>query len=78
MSGESEELPADTVIVVGERRPRGWSAFAPAKAGVQVIGDALVPRKAMHAISEGRAAAEAIQAAVASGDAHERLAHRVP
>jgi 2,4-dienoyl-CoA reductase-like NADH-dependent reductase (Old Yellow Enzyme family)/thioredoxin reductase len=78
MSGESEELPADTVIIVGERRPRSWSALTPAKTGVQVIGDALVPRKAMHAISEGRAAAEAIQASVASGDAHERLAHGVP
>jgi hypothetical protein len=27
---------------------------------VRVIGDALVPRKASHAISEGRAAADAI------------------
>jgi hypothetical protein len=42
-----------------------------------VIGDALVPRKAMHAISEGRAAAAAIQAAPPSGDAHERLADSV-
>jgi 2,4-dienoyl-CoA reductase-like NADH-dependent reductase (Old Yellow Enzyme family) len=77
MSGQTEEVPADTVIVVGERQPRRWSAPAPAKAGVQVIGDALVPRKAMHAISEGRAAAAAIQAARASGDAHERLADSV-
>jgi hypothetical protein len=42
---------------------------------VQVIGDAVVPRKVMHAVSEGRAAAEAIRAP--SGDAHERLADSV-
>jgi 2,4-dienoyl-CoA reductase (NADPH2) len=29
---------------------------------VQVIGDALVPRRVAHAIAEGRAAAEAILA----------------
>jgi 2,4-dienoyl-CoA reductase-like NADH-dependent reductase (Old Yellow Enzyme family) len=77
MSGQTDAVTADTVIVVGERAPRSWSTLTPAKAGVQVIGDALVPRKAMHAISEGRAAAAAIQAAQRSGDAHERLADSV-
>jgi 2,4-dienoyl-CoA reductase-like NADH-dependent reductase (Old Yellow Enzyme family) len=77
MSGETQTLAADTVIVVGERQPRSWSALVLASAGVQVIGDALVPRKAMHAISEGRAAAEAIRTAQRSGDADERLADSV-
>jgi 2,4-dienoyl-CoA reductase (NADPH2) len=53
-------LPADTVIVVGERVARGWDALVPSAGSVRVIGDALVPRKASHAISEGRAAADAI------------------
>jgi hypothetical protein len=77
MSGSTDELAADAVIVVGERRSRSWSSLVPATAGVHVIGDALVPRKAMHAISEGRATAEAIQPQQASGDAHERLADSV-
>jgi 2,4-dienoyl-CoA reductase-like NADH-dependent reductase (Old Yellow Enzyme family) len=63
MSGATERIGADTVIVVGERRARDWSSLAPPGATVQVIGDALVPRKAAHAISEGRAAAERIAAA---------------
>jgi hypothetical protein len=56
-------VPADTVIVVGERVARDWRALVPAAGGVRVIGDALVPRKASHAISEGRAAGEAIASA---------------
>ena len=60
LSGATEELPADTVIVVGERVARDWSPLVPPSGTVRVIGDALVPRKASHAISEGRAAAEAI------------------
>jgi hypothetical protein len=32
---------------------------------VRVIGDALVPRRVAHAISEGRAAADAIRASLA-------------
>jgi 2,4-dienoyl-CoA reductase-like NADH-dependent reductase (Old Yellow Enzyme family) len=60
MSGAAETIPADTVIVVGERVARDWSALVPAAGGVRVIGDALVPRKASHAIAEGRAAAESI------------------
>jgi 2,4-dienoyl-CoA reductase-like NADH-dependent reductase (Old Yellow Enzyme family) len=60
MSGAEERVAADTVIVVGERVARDWRPLAPAAGSVRVIGDALVPRKASHAIAEGRAAAEAI------------------
>jgi len=60
MSGATESVPADAVIVVGERVARDWSVLVPGAGTVRVIGDALVPRKASHAISEGRAAAEAI------------------
>jgi 2,4-dienoyl-CoA reductase-like NADH-dependent reductase (Old Yellow Enzyme family) len=62
MSGEPSTLTTDVVIVVGERRARDWSELAPASATVRVIGDAVVPRKVAPAISEGRAAAEAIAA----------------
>ena len=63
MSGAAESVPPT---------PSSWSASAsratgarscPAAGGVRVIGDALVPRKASHAIAEGRAAAEAIAGA---------------
>jgi 2,4-dienoyl-CoA reductase (NADPH2) len=60
MSGTAETVPADTVVVVGERVARDWHALVPDTAGVRVIGDALVPRKASHAIAEGREAAEAL------------------
>ena len=60
MSGATERVPADTVIVVGERVARDWSALVPTAGTVRVIGDALVPRKASHAIAEGRAAGESI------------------
>ena len=60
LSGATERVSADTVIVVGERVARDWKALVPPAGTVRVIGDALVPRKASHAISEGRAAAEAI------------------
>jgi hypothetical protein len=60
LSGAAERVLADTVIVVGERVAREWDALVPSAGTVRVIGDALVPRKASHAISEGRAAAEAI------------------
>ena len=45
---------------MGERRPREFAALVPTGARVHAIGDAVVPRKASHAISEGRAAAETI------------------
>jgi 2,4-dienoyl-CoA reductase-like NADH-dependent reductase (Old Yellow Enzyme family) len=60
ISGETATVDADRVIVVGERRARDLAALVPAGASVRAIGDAVVPRKASHAISEGRAAAEAI------------------
>ena len=60
MSGAQECVAADTVIVVGERVANDWTALVPPAGGVRVIGDALVPRKASHAISEGRAAGGAI------------------
>ena len=49
-------LAGDTVIVVGERRARDWAHLATA-ATVIAIGDGVVPRKAAHAIAEGRRAA---------------------
>jgi 2,4-dienoyl-CoA reductase (NADPH2) len=60
ISGTAATVPADTVIVVGERVAHDWRALVPAEGTVRVIGDALVPRKASHAIAEGRAAAESI------------------
>jgi 2,4-dienoyl-CoA reductase-like NADH-dependent reductase (Old Yellow Enzyme family) len=63
MSGAAERVPADTVIVVGERVARDWSALVPRAGSVRVVGDALVPRKASHAIAEGRAAGESIAVA---------------
>jgi hypothetical protein len=63
LSGATDRVSADTVIVVGERVARDWNALVPPAGSVRVIGDALVPRKASHAIAEGRAAAEAIESA---------------
>ena len=60
MSGAAGRVPADAVVVVGERVARDWRALVPDAATVRVIGDALVPRKASHAIAEGRAAGESI------------------
>ncbi|WAM17461.1 MULTISPECIES: oxidoreductase [Rhodococcus] len=57
LSGQRTRLDVDRVVVAGERRPRDWSQLAPDNARVHVIGDALVPRKVAHAISEGRAVA---------------------
>ena len=67
LSGTAETVPADTVVVVGERVARDWRALVPGTAGVRVIGDALVPRKASHAIAEGREAAEALTRARLDG-----------
>jgi 2,4-dienoyl-CoA reductase (NADPH2) len=60
MSGASDVVAANRVIVVGERRARDFVGLIPAGATVQAIGDALVPRRIEHAVSEGRAAAEAL------------------
>jgi 2,4-dienoyl-CoA reductase (NADPH2) len=61
MSGAITRIAADAVIAVGERRARDWRSLVPPGPTVRVIGDALVPRRVAHAISEGRAAAEAIR-----------------
>jgi 2,4-dienoyl-CoA reductase-like NADH-dependent reductase (Old Yellow Enzyme family) len=60
ISGRVDTLGADAVIVVGERRARDWSTLVPHGPSVQVVGDAVVPRRVGPAVSEGRAAAEAI------------------
>jgi 2,4-dienoyl-CoA reductase (NADPH2) len=57
ISGAVAEFPADVLVVVGERRPRDWEELLPPGPAVQVVGDAIVPRRVQHAISEGRAAA---------------------
>jgi 2,4-dienoyl-CoA reductase (NADPH2) len=62
-SGAEEQVAADVVIVVGERRPAALGVDLPRDARVQAIGDGVVPRRVSHAIPEGRAAAEAILAA---------------
>jgi NADPH-dependent 2,4-dienoyl-CoA reductase/sulfur reductase-like enzyme len=60
LSGTTERVAADAVVVVGERVARDWGALVPHLAATRVVGDAIVPRKVMHAISEGRAVARAI------------------
>ena len=60
LSGAERTIEADRVVVVGERIARPWTTFGSCRGGVQVIGDALVPRKVAHALAEGRAAAAAI------------------
>jgi hypothetical protein len=60
MSGKRLELPADVVVVVGERQANDWNGLIPEGPAVQVIGDALVPRRVHHAIAEGRAAGVAV------------------
>jgi NAD(P)-binding Rossmann-like domain len=57
-SGERDRIPADLVVLVGERVPVRLDV--PAAASVQLIGDSVVPRRVAHAVAEGRAAAEAI------------------
>jgi 2,4-dienoyl-CoA reductase-like NADH-dependent reductase (Old Yellow Enzyme family) len=60
MSGATDELPADLVVIVGERRARAWEPLVTAGPAVHVIGDAVVPRRVHHAIAEGRAAARGL------------------
>jgi 2,4-dienoyl-CoA reductase (NADPH2) len=56
--GRTDFVAADRVVVVGERRSRAAPACeAPL---VLAVGDAIVPRRAAHAIAEGRAAASRI------------------
>jgi Pyridine nucleotide-disulphide oxidoreductase/NADH:flavin oxidoreductase / NADH oxidase family len=60
LSGKPADVPADLVVVVGERHARAWEHLVPAGLGVLVIGDAVVPRRVHHAIAEGRAAARQV------------------
>ena len=62
VSRRSRLLEGDRVVVAGERRPRATPTCAAPL--VLAIGDAIVPRRAAHAIAEGRAAAARIAAAV--------------
>jgi 2,4-dienoyl-CoA reductase (NADPH2) len=57
-----ERVPADLVVFVGERGPVEPGVELPSGARVQLIGDAVVPRRVGHAIAEGRGAADAILA----------------
>ena len=64
MSGRAETRRAPTASSWSASASRATGARSCAGAGsVRVIGDALVPRKAAHAIAEGRAAAESIAGA---------------
>jgi 2,4-dienoyl-CoA reductase (NADPH2) len=60
LSGAEWDVQTDRVIVVGERIAWPWAQFRSCPAHVQVVGDALVPRKIGHALAEGRAAAAAV------------------
>jgi 2,4-dienoyl-CoA reductase (NADPH2) len=60
--GRTDVIAADRVVVVGERRSR--EAPACAAPLVLAVGDAIVPRRAAHAIAEGRAAAVRVAAGV--------------
>ncbi|WP_280436279.1 FAD-dependent oxidoreductase [Nocardia carnea] len=62
LSGQSRELACDRVVVAGERVATEWRSFPERlpRARVQIIGDALVPRRVSHAVAEGYAAAETI------------------
>ena len=62
VSRRARLLEGDRVVVAGERRPRATPQCAAPL--VLAIGDAIVPRRAAHAIAEGRAAAARIAAAV--------------
>jgi 2,4-dienoyl-CoA reductase-like NADH-dependent reductase (Old Yellow Enzyme family) len=64
-SARSTSIEADRVVVVGERR-----AHAPEECAaplVLAIGDAVVPRRAAHAIAEGRTAAVRLASALLVG-----------
>ncbi|WP_262703154.1 MULTISPECIES: FAD-dependent oxidoreductase [Streptomyces] len=69
-SGGTTTVPADRVVVVGERRPR--TALDCAVPLVLTIGDAVVPRRVAHAIAEGREAAVRIATAVRRRMPHGR------
>ena len=70
-SGRSTSIEADRVVVVGERQPHAPGDFAAPLA--LAIGDALVPRRAAHAIAEGRAAAARLAWALLAVQGHGQL-----
>jgi 2,4-dienoyl-CoA reductase-like NADH-dependent reductase (Old Yellow Enzyme family) len=75
LSGQTADLAADLIVVVGERRARAWEPIVPAGPGVHIIGDAAVPRRVHHAIAEGRATARLLSGAVRGlSDQREHLA----
>jgi 2,4-dienoyl-CoA reductase (NADPH2) len=57
VSGRVAELPADLVVVVGERRALAPDRLLPVRPGVYAIGDMIAPRRVQHAIAEGSAVA---------------------
>jgi 2,4-dienoyl-CoA reductase-like NADH-dependent reductase (Old Yellow Enzyme family) len=57
LTDAEESIPADLLIVVGERRPRRLDFALPAGLGASAIGDCVVPREVAQALAEGRAAA---------------------
>jgi 2,4-dienoyl-CoA reductase-like NADH-dependent reductase (Old Yellow Enzyme family) len=57
VGGETSHLPADTVIVVGERRPRSWAWLGDRAGSARAVGDCIVPRRVQHAVAEGCVAA---------------------
>ena len=60
LSGGERMIHVDRTVVVGERTAQAWDMIQDLDANIQVIGDALVPRKVAHALAEGRAAAASI------------------
>ena len=59
-TGAIESIEAGAAIVVGERQPRDYAELLPPASAVLVAGDAIVPRRVAHAITEGRAVANEI------------------
>jgi 2,4-dienoyl-CoA reductase (NADPH2) len=60
LDGNENTLPADVLVVVGERRA-GTVDLEPVDGQtVLAVGDCVVPRRMSHAVAEGRAAARAI------------------
>ncbi|MEU4314333.1 NAD(P)-binding protein [Nocardia sp. NPDC024068] len=62
LSGRITRLACDRVVAAGERRSTGRAPFQRElpHARVQIIGDAVVPRRVSHAVAEGFAAAAAV------------------
>jgi hypothetical protein len=64
MAGSVSSLDAHLVVTVGERRASVWPATT--AMATRAIGDCVVPRRAAHAIAEGRQAAVDILESLAS------------